>query len=98
MLRRIPMSAEDDLKRLRQNQDRMFEQLEEKVRRSQELISSNELAEKLHNIGLRLEQINGLTPQLVKLGRLAGMSETAAGFWADSLIRDAKRKLPKAPG
>ena len=74
----------------------MFEQLEEKVR-SQELISSAELAEKLHSIGFPLEQINVLTPRLVKLGRLAGMSETAAGFWADSLIRDAKRKLAKAP-
>jgi hypothetical protein len=95
------MSAEGDVKRLKRDQDRMFDQLEERVRHHRDLITAEEFATKVRDvIGLRLaqsEQIDALTPQLVDLGRLAGMSDAKADDWANFLIREAKRELGKAP-
>ncbi len=90
------MSAEDDLKRFKLDQDRMFQELEDKQRRSQRAIEAKEFADVLAQRGLRLEHINKLEPQIVKLGRLAGMSDARAEEWAVSLVRDAKRLMIKS--
>jgi hypothetical protein len=90
------MSAEDDLKRIKRDQDRMFEELEEKQRRSQRAIEAKEFADALAQRELRLEHIDKLEPQIVTLGRLAGMSDVRAEAWAASLVRDAKRLMIKA--
>ncbi len=90
------MSAEDDLKKYRKDQDRFFQELEDKQRRSQELITAKEFAATLNRVGLRLEQFIALEAQLRKLGRLAGMSDVKAQEWATALIRDAKRLMLKA--
>ena len=95
------MSAESDVRGLKRDQDRMFDQLEERVRHNRDLITAEEFATQVRDvIGLRLaqsEQVNALAPQLVTLGRLAGMSEAKADDWANFLIREAKRELAKVP-
>ena len=88
--------SEEDLKTAKREQERMFQELEDKVRRSQQAIEAKEFADALAQRGLRLEHINKLEPQIVKLGRLAGMSSVRATEWAVSLVRDAKRLMIKA--
>jgi hypothetical protein len=88
------MSAEDDLKRYKRDQDRqLFDELEEMQRRSQRAIEAKELAHASAQRGLRLEHINNLEPQIAKLGRLAGMSDLDAHKWAFDLVREAKRLM-----
>jgi hypothetical protein len=87
------MSAEDDLKRNKRDSDRMFQELEDKQRRSQRAIEAQEFADALAQRGLRPEHIEKLERQIVKLGRLAGMSDVRAEEWAVSLIREAKRLI-----
>src|SRR5437867_5675101 len=91
-----PMTAEDDMKRFKRDQDRMFQEIEDKQRRSQQLITAKEFAATLNRVGLRLEQFIALERQLLKLGRLAGMSDVKAEQWAASLVRDARRLMLKA--
>ena len=85
------MSSEDDLKRYQDDQNRFFQDLEEKQRQSAHLIAARELSEALERAGVRIEQLVTLKRQLLKLGRLAGMSETAADSWATPLIVEAIR-------
>ncbi len=92
------MSAEDDLKNYQRDQDLFFQEMEDKQLRSQELITAQEFAAAMKRAGLRLEQFNALERQLLKLGRLAGMSDAKADSWASALIRDAKRLMLKAAG
>lgn len=92
------MSAEDDLKKYQRDQDLFFRQMEDKQLRSQELITAQEFAAAMNRAGLRLEQFKAVERQLLKLGKLAGMSDAKAELWASALIRDAKRLVLKAAG
>lgn len=83
------MSAEDDLKRYRRDQDLLFRELEDKQRHSQQLVKINELADVLERAGIDLDPFVALKRQLLKLGLLAGMSNTKAEEWAHSLIVEA---------
>lgn len=89
------MSAEDDLKEYRRDQDLFFQELEDKQRRSQQLVTAREFADALEKRGGRLEEFVNLQKQLLKLGRLAGMSQAKSEQWAASLVDDAKRLILK---
>lgn len=85
------MSAEDDLKRYQRDQERFFQELEEKQRRTEQLVKIDELAAVLERAGVRLEPFVALKRHLLKLARLSGMSGTQAEEWARSLIVEALR-------
>jgi hypothetical protein len=87
--------SEDDLNRYRRDQERFFQELEEAQRRAERAIELKEFVEALRRSELELERIDRLEPQIAKLGRLAGMSDTAAREWAVSLVTQAKRILIK---
>lgn len=90
------MSSENDLKRYRDDQVRFFEELEEKQRQSNRLIAETELSEALERAGVKVEQLVTLKRQLLKLGRLSGMTERAAEDWATPLIVEAIRSRLKS--
>lgn len=83
------MSAEDDLKRYRRDQDLFFQELEDKQRHSQQLVKIDELAHVLERAGVDIDPFVALKRQLLKLGLLSGMSKTKAEEWAHSLIVEA---------
>ena len=88
------MSAEDDLKRyIRDQQRQLFDELEELQRREKRAIEAKEFVDALARRKLREGQIDKLTPQIVELGRLAGMSDLDAHKWAFDLVREAKRLM-----
>ena len=89
------MSAEDDLKKYRRDQDLFFQELEDKQRRSQQLVTAKEFADALEKRGGRLENFAKLEKQLLRLGRLAGMSDAKSEQWAASLVTDAKLLILK---
>jgi len=80
------MSAEDDLKRYKKDQDTLFQELEERQRRSEQLIKVHELAAVLERAGIDLDPFVALKRQLLKLGRLSGMPGADAEEWARSLV------------
>ena len=90
------MSAKDDLKRYQRDQDLLFQELEDRQRRSQQLITAQELADALAKVGARPEDFQRIERQLLKLGRLAGMSDAKAKQWATFLIDGAHRLRLKA--
>ncbi len=88
------MSAEDDMKRYERDQNRqLFDELAEMQRCEQRGIEAKELADAFTRRALREEQIDKLRPQVVELGRLAGMSDLDAHTWAFDLVREAKRLM-----
>lgn len=85
------VSAEDDLKQYKRDQERqLFDGLKEMQRREQRAIEAKESADALARRGLREEQIDKLRPQIFELGRLAGMSDLDAHKWAFDRVREAK--------
>ncbi|MDO8678664.1 MAG: hypothetical protein Q7R30_08895 [Acidobacteriota bacterium] len=83
------MSDLDDYKR---DQDLFFQELEERQRRSERLITEEEFAEDVHRAGIDVERIDGVARQLRKLGRMAGMSDAASTDWAFKTIWAGVRK------
>jgi hypothetical protein len=90
------MSAEDDLKKYQRDQDLFFQDLADLQQREQRAVEASEFAAALKDSVLKLERIDRLRPGLLKLGRQAGMSDAQAEYWANSLIKEGKRRLINA--
>jgi len=83
--------SEEDLKRAKREQDRLFQELEDRQRRAEELVKQEELAAALERAGIDMGPFVVLKKQLVKLGKVSGMSRSQAEEWAESLIVEALR-------
>jgi hypothetical protein len=77
------MSSEDDLKRYQLDQERqLFHALEEIQRRERRSIEVPEFVDAFVQRRLRKQRMDKLLPQIVTLGRMAGMSGLDAHKWA----------------
>lgn len=85
------MPGEDDLKKYQHDQDLFFQELEEKQRRSEQLITAHQVADLFERAGIDLEPFFKLKRQLAKLGSLAGMSKVDAEDWANGLVQEGMR-------